>query len=65
MADPRVAILMGSQNDWESLRPAEAALEKLGIACDVRVISAHRTPQRLTAYLETAEERGIELISPR
>ena len=65
MSKARVAIIMGSQNDWDTMRPAEEALEKLGIACDVRVISAHRTPDRLTAYLGTAEEEGIEVIISR
>ncbi len=58
----RVAILMGSRNDWDTMRPAAEALEALGIESDLRVISAHRTPARLTAFLETAEERGIEVI---
>ena len=58
----RVAILMGSRNDWDSMRPAAEALEALGIESDLRVISAHRTPARLTAFLETAEELGIEVI---
>jgi 5-(carboxyamino)imidazole ribonucleotide mutase len=44
------------------MRPAEETLESLGIACDTRVISAHRTPDRLTAYLATAEEQGIEVV---
>jgi len=61
-AAPRVAILMGSKNDWETMRGAEATLEKLGIGSDARVISAHRTPDRLTAFLADAEERGIEVI---
>jgi 5-(carboxyamino)imidazole ribonucleotide mutase len=62
MAHPRVAILMGSKSDWEVMRAAEETLEKLGIASDARVISAHRTPDRLTAYLATAEEQGIEVV---
>ncbi len=62
MAKARVAIIMGSKNDWDTMRPAEEALEKLGIACDVRVISAHRTPDRLTAFLSAAEDEGIEVI---
>ena len=62
MAKPRVAILMGSKNDWDTMRPAEEALESLGVAADVRVISAHRTPDRLTAYLAEAPERGIEVV---
>jgi 5-(carboxyamino)imidazole ribonucleotide mutase len=53
---------MGSKNDWDTMRPAEAALETLGIGCDVRVISAHRTPDRLTEFLRGAEEAGIEVI---
>jgi 5-(carboxyamino)imidazole ribonucleotide mutase len=57
-----VAILMGSANDYGVMKPAEEVLEGLGIATDVRVISAHRTPDRLTRYLESAEENGVEVI---
>jgi 5-(carboxyamino)imidazole ribonucleotide mutase len=53
---------MGSASDWETMRLAEETLESLDIACDTRVISAHRTPDRLTAYLATAEEEGIEVV---
>lgn len=59
---PRVAILMGSASDWETMKPAADALAELGIASDVRVISAHRTPARHHAYVTAAEERGIEVI---
>lgn len=59
---PRVAILMGSQSDWDVMQVAEQTLEQLGIASDARVISAHRTPKRLTDYLADAEERGIEVV---
>jgi len=62
VARPRVAIIMGSASDWETMRPAEETLESLDIACDTRVISAHRTPDRLTAYLATAEDEGIEVV---
>jgi 5-(carboxyamino)imidazole ribonucleotide mutase len=62
LAEPRVAIIMGSASDWETLKPAQEALERLGIASDVRVISAHRTPARLTAWLADAEAAGIEVI---
>ena len=62
MAKPRVAILMGSKNDWETMRAAEEALEALAIPCEARVLSAHRTPDRLRAYLESAPERGIEVV---
>lgn len=60
--DPRVAVLMGSQSDWEIMRAAVEALEGLGVVCDVRVISAHRTPERHHAYVTGAEERGIEVF---
>lgn len=60
--DPRVAILMGSKNDWEAMKPAADALEKLGIGCDVRVISAHRTPARHHDFVTQAEGRGIRLF---
>lgn len=59
---PRVAILMGSQSDWEVMRAAEKSLSDLGIASDARVISAHRTPERLTRFLREAESSGIEVI---
>jgi 5-(carboxyamino)imidazole ribonucleotide mutase len=58
----RVAILMGSANDWKVMKPAADALEGLGVGCDVRVISAHRTPERHHAYVTTAAERGIEIF---
>jgi len=62
MADARVGIIMGSQSDWSVMRSAEEALEALGIASDVRIISAHRTPERLTSFIREAEESGIEAI---
>ena len=62
MAKPRVAVIMGSKNDWDVMRGAEETLESLDIGCDARVISAHRTPARLTEFLATAEEQGIEVV---
>ncbi len=62
MTSPRVAIIMGSRSDWAAMRAAETALESLDIPCESRVISAHRTPDRLTAFIAGAEERGIEVI---
>jgi 5-(carboxyamino)imidazole ribonucleotide mutase len=59
---PRVAILMGSASDWDVMKPAAEALDALGIASDVRVISAHRTPARHHAYVTKAEQNGIEVI---
>jgi phosphoribosylaminoimidazole carboxylase PurE protein len=59
---PRVAIIMGSPSDWEVMKAAEQMLDELGIASDARVISAHRTPERLTRFLATAEQDGIEIV---
>jgi 5-(carboxyamino)imidazole ribonucleotide mutase len=58
----RVAILMGSPNDYDEMKPAEEVLARLSIESDVRVISAHRTPERLTRFLAGAEEAGIEVV---
>lgn len=60
--EARVAILMGSANDWDVMQAAEKALGELGIASDARVISAHRTPERLTRFLREAEQGAIEVI---
>jgi len=62
VAKPRVVILMGSKNDWETMRGAQEVLEALGIESEARVLSAHRTPDRLRAYLEGAPERGVEVV---
>ena len=59
---PRVAILMGSPSDWDTMKPAADVLAELGVASDVRVISAHRTPARHHAYVTKAEQNGIEVI---
>ena len=58
----RVGILMGSANDYEVMKAAEDALRELGIESDVRVISAHRTPERLVRFLADAEANGIEVV---
>ena len=59
---PLVAIVMGSQSDWATMKCAADALGKLGIAHDVRIVSAHRTPQRLVAFAEGAAEAGFKVI---
>ncbi len=59
---PRVAIIMGSKNDWDVMEAAEEVLADLGIESDARVISAHRTPERLTRFLADAEGNGIEVV---
>ena len=61
-ARSRVAIIMGSQSDWEVMQVAEKTLADLEIESDARVISAHRTPERLPRFLATAEDDGIEVI---
>ena len=53
---------MGSRNDWDTMQHAVARLEEMGIRCDVQVVSAHRTPDLLFQYAETAAIRGIRVI---
>ena len=62
MANPLVGVLMGSKSDWETMSHCVSTLEGLGIACEARVISAHRTPDEAVEYAETAEKRGIEVL---
>jgi 5-(carboxyamino)imidazole ribonucleotide mutase len=57
-----VGIIMGSSSDWETMRPASETLDALGIAHEVRVVSAHRTPDLLFEYAASARSRGLEAI---
>jgi 5-(carboxyamino)imidazole ribonucleotide mutase len=59
---PPVAIIMGSQSDWDTMRDAAETLEKLGIAHASRIVSAHRTPQRLYEFASQAREQGYKVI---
>jgi 5-(carboxyamino)imidazole ribonucleotide mutase len=59
---PRVGLVMGSRSDWETLQHAAATLADLGIAHEVRVVSAHRTPDLLFEYAENAIARGLAVI---
>jgi len=59
---PLVAIVMGSTSDWETMRHAAATLEELGVAHEVRVVSAHRTPHRMVRFAEEAAGRGLRLV---
>ena len=59
---PLVGIIMGSTSDWETLKPAAEMLERLGIAHEVRVVSAHRTPDLLFEYASGARERGLQVL---
>ena len=57
-----VGIIMGSQSDWETMRHAAEALDALGIAFEARIVSAHRTPDRLVDYAKSARGRGLQVI---
>jgi len=59
---PVVGVIMGSQSDWETMRHATEILEELGVAFEVRIVSAHRTPDRLYEYAKTARNRGLKVI---
>jgi len=59
---PLVGIIMGSTSDWETMRPAAETLEKLGVPHEVRVVSAHRTPDLLFEYAASAAGRGLEVL---
>ena len=59
---PLVGIIMGSKSDWETMSNAAQTLEGLGVPFEVRVVSAHRTPDLLFEYAASAEERGIQVI---
>ena len=59
---PLVGIVMGSRSDWETMQHAASLLEQLHVAHEVRVVSAHRTPDRLFAYAATAAARGLRAI---
>ncbi|MEM9011955.1 MAG: 5-(carboxyamino)imidazole ribonucleotide mutase [Pseudomonadota bacterium] len=59
---PLVGIVMGSQSDWATMRGAAEVLAEVDVAHEVRIVSAHRTPDRLFAYAETAAERGLRCI---
>src|SRR5208282_3541077 len=59
---PPVAIIMGSQSDWPIMRAAAAVLDELGVPYEARVISAHRTPDRLYVFAKSAREKGFKVI---
>jgi 5-(carboxyamino)imidazole ribonucleotide mutase len=59
---PLVGIVMGSRSDWETMRHAAETLDALGVPFEARVVSAHRTPQRLVAYATAARDRGLKVI---
>jgi 5-(carboxyamino)imidazole ribonucleotide mutase len=59
---PLVGIVMGSTSDWETLKSAADTLERLGVPYEVRIVSAHRTPDLLFEYAATARDRGLQVI---
>jgi 5-(carboxyamino)imidazole ribonucleotide mutase len=59
---PLVAIVMGSQSDWPTMKCAADALDKLGVSHDARIVSAHRTPDRLSAFAKGAADEGFKVI---
>ena len=62
MAEPEVGIIMGSQSDWPTMREAAEILDELGVRYEVRIVSAHRTPDRLWSYGKAAVGRGLKVI---
>jgi 5-(carboxyamino)imidazole ribonucleotide mutase len=62
MSEPLVGIIMGSRSDWETMRHAADTLDALGVPYEQRVVSAHRTPDRLYAYAKSAAGRGLQVI---
>ena len=62
MSDPLVGIIMGSQYDWPTMQEAAHILDELGISHEARIVSAHRTPDRLWDYGKTAAERELQVI---
>jgi 5-(carboxyamino)imidazole ribonucleotide mutase len=57
-----IAIIMGSQSDWETMRHAAETLKALGVDCEARIVSAHRTPERLYAFARGAKAAGFKVI---
>ena len=61
-ACPPVAVVMGSNSDWATMRHAVTVLDELGVASEARIVSAHRTPERLYAFARSAREAGFKVI---
>ena len=62
MSDPLIGVVMGSQSDWPTMKEAAEILSALGVPFEARIISAHRTPDRMFAYAEAAAGRGLRVI---
>ena len=59
---PPVAIVMGSQSDWETMQEAAAVLKELGVRHEARIVSAHRTPKRMFAFADGARRAGVKVV---
>lgn len=59
---PDVGIIMGSQSDWSTMKNVAETLESLGVAHETKIVSAHRTPDRMADYAKTAKDRGLKVI---
>ncbi|WP_234052635.1 MULTISPECIES: 5-(carboxyamino)imidazole ribonucleotide mutase [unclassified Xanthobacter] len=62
MGSRPVAVIMGSQSDWETMRHAVETLQALDVPCDARIVSAHRTPDRMYAFAKSARAEGFKVI---
>ena len=62
MTAPMVGIIMGSNSDWETMRHAADTLDQLGVAHETKIVSAHRTPERLYEYAHSAKARGLKVV---
>jgi 5-(carboxyamino)imidazole ribonucleotide mutase len=62
MTTPPIGLIMGSQSDWPTLRAAADMLDALGVAYESKIVSAHRTPDRMSAYAKSAAGRGLKII---
>ncbi|HYU93318.1 MAG TPA: 5-(carboxyamino)imidazole ribonucleotide mutase [Actinomycetota bacterium] len=60
--EPLVGVIMGSRSDWDTMRHTADTLDSFGVPFETRVLSAHRTPDELSEYAATAEDRGLEVI---
>ncbi len=60
--NPKVGIIMGSQSDWDTMQEAHKILHDMGIPHEAKIVSAHRTPDRLVEYAKTAKDRGLQVI---
>ena len=62
MSDAKIGIIMGSQSDWATMKHAADILEELGVAHEVNIVSAHRTPDRMYDYARAAKDKGLKAI---